>query len=29
MVKAYTGEMTMDEVCEDIAAFMNQQLAEE
>lgn len=29
MVKAYTGEMSMDAVCEDIAAYMNQQLADE
>ena len=29
MVKAYTGDMAMDEVCEDIAAYMNKQLAEE
>ena len=29
MVKAYTGEMTMEEVCKDIAAFMNKEIAEE
>lgn len=29
MVKAYTGEMTMEDVCRDIAAFMNEQLAQE
>lgn len=29
MVKAYTGEMTMEEVCKDIAVFMNEQIAEE
>lgn len=29
MVKAYTGEMTMEEVCQDIAAFMNKEIAEE
>lgn len=29
MVKAYTGEMPMDAICEDIAAYMNKQLAEE
>ncbi len=29
MVKAYTGEMTMEEVCRDIASFMNEQLADE
>jgi len=29
MVRAYTGEMTMEEVCRDIAAFMNGELEEE
>ena len=29
MVKAYTGQMTMEEVCGDIAAFMDEQIAEE
>ena len=29
MVKAYTGEMTMEEVCKDIAAFMNEEIADE
>ena len=29
MKKAYTGENTMEEVCRDIAAFMNQCIAEE
>ncbi|MCI9047632.1 MAG: sugar ABC transporter substrate-binding protein [Hungatella sp.] len=29
MVRAYTGEMTMEEVCRDIAAFMNGKLEEE
>ena len=29
MVKAYTGEMTMEEVCRDIAAFMNEEIADE
>ena len=29
MVKAYTGDMTMEEVCKDIANYMNQQIAEE
>ena len=29
MVKAYTGEMSIEDVCRDIAAFMNEQLAEE
>ncbi len=29
MVRAYTGEMTMEEVCRDIAAAMNKELEEE
>lgn len=29
MVKAYTGEMTMEEVCKDIASYMNDILADE
>ncbi len=29
MVKAYTGQMTMEEVCGDIAKFMDEQIAEE
>lgn len=29
MVKAYTGQMSMEDVCKDIAAYMNDQLAEE
>ncbi len=29
MVRAYTGQMTMEEVCQDIAAFMNEQLNDE
>lgn len=29
MVKAYTGEMTMEEVCKDIAAYMNEQIEAE
>ena len=29
MVKAYTGQMTMEEVCKDIANYMNEQLASE
>ena len=29
MVKAYTGEMSIEDVCRDIAAFMDEQLAEE
>ena len=29
MVRAYTGQMTMEEVCGDIAAFMNEQLNDE
>ena len=29
MVRAYTGEMSMEDVCRDIAAFMNQELEEE
>ena len=29
MVRAYTAEMTMEEVCKDIAAFMNKELEEE
>ena len=29
MVKAYTGQMTMEEVCRDIAAFMNEEIADE
>ena len=29
MVKAYTGEMTMEEDCKDIAGYMNDQLAQE
>lgn len=29
MVKAYTGQMTMKEVCDDIARFMDEQIQEE
>ena len=29
MVKAYTGEMSVEDVCKDIAAYMNEQLSEE
>ncbi|MCI9534926.1 MAG: sugar ABC transporter substrate-binding protein [Lachnospiraceae bacterium] len=29
MVKAYTGEMSMEDVCRDIAGYMNEQLAQE
>ena len=29
MVKAYTADMTMEEVCKDIADYMNKQIAEE
>ena len=29
MVKAYTGDMTMEAVCNDIAAYMNEQIADE
>ena len=29
MVKAYTGDMTIEEVCKDVAAYMNEMLAEE
>lgn len=29
MVKAYTGDMTMEAVCKDIAAFMDEQIEEE
>lgn len=29
MIKAYTGEMTIEEVCSDVAAYMNEKLEEE
>ena len=29
MVRAYTAEITMEEACKEIAAFMNTQIAEE
>ncbi len=29
MVKAYTGEMSIEDVCKDIAGFMNEKLADE